>query len=40
MEMVFQNQEILKKFLSAIKYLILIREWFKESQKPIPDFFK
>ena len=22
----------------SIKYLILIREWFKESQKPIPDF--
>ena len=22
----------------CIKYLILIREWFKESQKPIPDF--
>jgi len=22
----------------SIKYLILIREWFKEAQKPIPDF--
>ena len=22
----------------CIKYLILVREWFKESQKPIPDF--
>ena len=22
----------------CLKYLILIREWFKESQKPIPDF--
>ena len=22
----------------CIKYLILIREWFKEAQKPIPDF--
>ncbi len=22
----------------SIKYLVLIREWFKESQKPIPDF--
>ena len=22
----------------SLKYLILIREWFKESQKPIPDF--
>jgi len=22
----------------SIKYLILIREWFKESQKPIPDY--
>ena len=22
----------------CIKYLILIREWFKESQKPVPDF--
>ena len=24
--------------LICLKYLILIREWFKESQKPIPDF--
>ena len=23
---------------TCIKYLILIREWFKEAQKPIPDF--
>tara|TARA_Y100000590_G_scaffold224654_1_gene254059 strand:+ start:846 stop:2501 length:1656 start_codon:yes stop_codon:yes gene_type:complete len=22
----------------SLKYLVLIREWFKESQKPIPDF--
>ena len=22
----------------CIKYLILIREWFREAQKPIPDF--
>ena len=22
----------------CIKYLILVREWFKEAQKPIPDF--
>ena len=22
----------------CIKYLILIREWFKEGQRPIPDF--
>jgi len=24
--------------MNIIKYLILIREWFKEAQKPIPNF--
>jgi len=27
-----------EEVFTSIKYLILIREWFKESQKPIPDF--
>ena len=27
-----------EEVFTCIKYLILIREWFKESQKPIPDF--
>jgi len=27
-----------EEVFTSIKYLVLIREWFKESQKPIPDF--
>ena len=34
----FPKSRIPEEVYICIKYLILIREWFKESQKPIPDF--
>jgi len=37
-EMGFPKSRNPEEVFVCIKYLILIREWFKEAQKPIPDF--